>query len=91
MELHVTREELPRSRRVYIFARKSIDFPLCCLLAVCKTRVRGQSLARLPYDLARIGGAEPYLAHVTVFAEVVELLGVRVLPAARDTSSKSYE
>lgn len=43
MALLVTREELPRSRRIYIFARKSIDFPLCCLLAVCKTRVRGQS------------------------------------------------
>lgn len=45
-------------------------------------------LARLPYNLARVGGAEPYLAHVAVIAEVVEFLGIRVLPAARDREKR---
>lgn len=42
----------------------------------------------LPYYLARIGRAEPYLAHVTVVAEIVELVRVRVLPAGRGAQKR---
>lgn len=56
----------------------------------CETRARVPACPgprRLPYDLACVGGAEPYLARVAVLAEVVELLRVRVLPAAGNRGS----
>lgn len=82
----VARGERSRSRdaAVRVSAGKPIDFPRCYLPAVRDACSRAGPLLgfRLPYDLARVGRAEPYLAHVAVVAEVVELLRVRVLPAA---------
>lgn len=45
----------------------------------------------LPYDLARVGRAEPYLAYVAVIVEVVEFLRVHVLPAAARANNRGSE
>lgn len=76
---------------------KPIDFsPVCRLLdEPCVKRVYAilAGSLYLPYDLARIARAEPYLADVAAIAKVVELLRVRVLPAAKrqQTRQKSGE
>lgn len=74
------------SRVVYVSAGKLIDFRRGAVYPRCETRVRGFGPlgfdVHVPYDLARVGRAEPYLAHVAVVTEVVKLLRVRVFPAA---------
>jgi len=87
---------LDRIVAVFVSAGKPIDFPRCCLLVVqYETRVRvpdcQSSWLRLPYDLARVGRAEPYLAYVAVIAEVVEFLRVHVLPAAARANNRGSE
>lgn len=80
---------LARVAVVYVSAGKPIDFR--CGAVYPRVACRLLFWLRLPYDLARVGRAEPYLTHVAVVAEVVELLRVRVLPAAARAGNRGSE
>jgi hypothetical protein len=80
--------------RLFTFPRESPSIFGAVLFTRGTTRVFACRLLfwlRLPYDLARVDRAEPYLTDVAVVAEVVELLRVRVLPAAARAGNRGSE